>query len=206
MTCRVKICGITNLEDALHACEEGADALGFVFYPPSPRYISPEQANAIVEKLPPFVTPVALFVNASEEQVAQVVSQNSRWLIQFHGDEVESDCVKYDRPYLKALRMKDGVDIKAQAESFPSALAILLDAYKPGVPGGTGESFDWAAIPNQMPKPIVLAGGLSPENVKLAVKATKPYAVDVSGGVELSKGIKNKFKVKEFISGAKSGY
>ena len=205
MNCRVKICGITNLADALAACELGADALGFVFYEPSPRYISPEVANDIVRQLPPFITPVALFVNANDDQIRQVVADNPRWLIQFHGDELESDCVKFERPYIKALRMKEGVDIQAQALSYPNALAILLDAYKPGVPGGTGEAFNWDKIPAQMPKPIVLAGGLSPQNVQLAVKQTKPYAVDVSGGVELSKGIKNHLKVKEFISGAKSG-
>ncbi|QRV23903.1 phosphoribosylanthranilate isomerase [Marinomonas foliarum] len=205
MNCRVKICGITNLEDAMMACKHGADAIGFVFYEKSPRYVSPETANSIVEQLPPFVTPVALFVDASASLIESVVSANARWMIQFHGVESESECCRYKRPYMKALRVKQGDNVSALVDQYPSALAILLDAYKAGVPGGTGEVFDWCLIPEGLSKPIVLAGGLTGENVKQAIEQVSPYAVDVSGGVELSKGIKSEPKVQEFIRGAKCG-
>lgn len=203
MNCRVKICGITNLEDALMACRHGADALGFVFYEKSPRYVSSEVANSIVSQLPPFVTPVALFVDADEALINSVISSSSRWVIQFHGSESESECFSYQRPYMKALRVQKGDDVAALVNQYPSASAMLLDAYKAGVPGGTGEVFDWSLIPDGLSKPIILAGGLTPSNVAQAIKQVKPYAVDVSGGVELSKGIKSEPKVQEFISGAK---
>ncbi|REG83296.1 phosphoribosylanthranilate isomerase [Marinomonas pollencensis] len=203
MPCRVKICGITNLEDALAACHDGADALGFVFYEKSPRYIDPVKANAIVSQLPPFVVPVALFVDASAEDIEAVVADNARWLIQFHGNESEQECLSYNRSYIKALRVKEGDDLQEAAQAYQSASAILLDAYKAGVPGGTGEVFNWSLIPEEMPLPVILAGGLTPDNVARAVEQVAPYAVDVSGGVEASKGIKNKLKVKQFISGAK---
>ncbi|MFT2099251.1 phosphoribosylanthranilate isomerase [Marinomonas sp. 2405UD66-6] len=205
MTCRVKICGITNIDDALMACRHGADALGFVFYEKSPRYVPPDVANAIVSQLPPFVTPVALFVDADVSIIDSVVSENSRWVIQFHGSENEVECASYNRPYMKALRVKEGDDIAALVDQYSTATAILLDAYKPGVPGGTGEQFDWSLIPEELSKPIVLAGGLTPENIADAVEQVSPYAVDVSGGVELSKGIKSESKVQKFISGAKCG-
>lgn len=205
MTCRVKICGITNHEDAQMACRYGADALGFVFYEKSPRYITPETANSIVASLPPFVTPVALFVDANSDVIDSVIKGSPRWMIQFHGSESESECVSYQRPYMKALRIKKGDDVAALVSGFLSATAILLDAYKAGVPGGTGEVFDWSLIPDELPKPVVLAGGLTPENIKEAIKQVAPYAVDVSGGVELSKGIKSEPKVQEFICGAKCG-
>ena len=205
MNCRVKICGITNLEDALMACRHGADALGFVFYEKSPRYVSPEVANSIVSQLPLFVTPVALFVDADEFLINSVINGNSRWAIQFHGSESESECASYQRPYMKALRIQQGDDVAALVDQYPSASAMLLDAYKAGVPGGTGEVFDWSLIPATLSKPIVLAGGLTPSNVEQAIKQVKPYAVDVSGGVELTKGIKSELKVQEFISGAKRG-
>jgi phosphoribosylanthranilate isomerase len=205
MNCRVKICGITNLEDALMACRHGADALGFVFYEKSPRYVSSEVANSIVSQLPPFVTPVALFVDADGTLINSVISGSSRWIIQFHGSESESECFSYQRPYMKALRVQKGDDVTALVNQYPSASAMLLDAYKAGVPGGTGEVFDWSLIPDNLSKPIVLAGGLTPSNVEQAIKQVKPYAVDVSGGVELSKGIKSEPKVQEFISGAKCG-
>ncbi|MBJ7539024.1 phosphoribosylanthranilate isomerase [Marinomonas transparens] len=205
MNCRVKICGITNVEDALMACRHGADALGFVFYAKSPRYVSPEVANDIVAQLPPFVTPVALFVDADESLITKVVTANSRWMIQFHGSETEAECSGYQRPYMKALRVKEGDDIASLTDQYPTASAILLDAYKAGVPGGTGEVFNWSLIPASLSKPLVLAGGLTVENVEQAVKQVAPYAVDVSGGVELSKGLKSESKVQEFISGAKRG-
>jgi len=205
MNCRTKICGITNLEDALVACEYGADALGFVFYEKSPRYIDPIKANQIVEKLPPFVVPIALFVNASEENVEQVVGGSNRWIIQFHGDESNQECVKYQRDFIKALRVKPTDDINHEITKFPDASAILLDAYKAGVPGGTGESFNWDLVPKNACKPIILAGGLTINNIRQAVEQVEPYAVDVSGGVELTKGIKDHKKVQQFITGAKCG-
>ena len=203
MNCRVKICGITNIEDAMMACKHGADALGFVFYEKSPRYVSPETANSIIEHLPPFVTPVALFVDADSLLIESVVSANTRWMIQFHGTEAESECCRYDRPYIKALRIQRGDDVSALVDQYPSAVAVLLDAYKAGVPGGTGQVFDWSLIPKGLSKPMVLAGGLTPKNIKQAIKQVSPYAVDVSGGVELSKGIKSEPRVQEFIRGAK---
>ena len=205
MNCRVKICGITNIEDALDAVAAGADALGFVFYEKSPRYVSPEVANQIVAKLPPFVVPVALFVDADKALVNSVIAGSPRWMIQFHGNETESECVSYGRHYMKALRVKEGDDIARSVSQYDSANAILLDAYKQGVPGGTGETFNWSLIPNNLTKPIVLAGGLTPDNVRLAVRQVQPYAVDVSGGVELTKGRKDSQKVIEFITGAKRG-
>ncbi len=205
MSCRVKICGITNLEDALQAVEAGADALGFVFYDKSPRYVSPDVANQIVSQLPPFVVPVGLFVNAPDDLVEQVSQGSLRWVIQFHGDETPEQCESYGKPYYKALRMKPDVDVLREASNYPSALAILLDAYKPGIPGGTGETFNWNAIPAQLPKPLILAGGLTPDNVATAVNTVKPYAVDVSGGVERSKGLKDPDRVIQFINGAKHG-
>lgn len=203
MTCRVKICGITNLEDALIACRHGADALGFVFYEKSPRYIDPQAANDIVAKLPPFVVPVALFVNAEPSLIERVISGSARWTIQFHGDETESACLPYNRPYIKALRVREGGDIVALGQAYSSASAILLDAYKKGVPGGTGELFDWQLIPKELPFSVILAGGLTPQNVRAAVEQVAPYAVDVSGGVERSKGLKSESRIQEFIIGAK---
>ncbi|RBP84829.1 phosphoribosylanthranilate isomerase [Marinomonas rhizomae] len=205
MNCRVKICGITNLDDAIMACRHGADALGFVFYNKSPRSVTPDVANSIVSQLPPFVTPVALFVDADESLIQTVITGSPRWVIQFHGSESESQCAAYQRPYMKALRIQSGDDVAALVAEYPTASAMLLDAYKAGVPGGTGEVFDWSLIPARLSKPIVLAGGLTPQNVRQAIEQVKPYAVDVSGGVELSKGIKSDLKVQEFISGAKCG-
>lgn len=203
MSCRVKICGITNLNDALQAIDAGADALGFVFYDKSPRYVSPKVANEIVAQLPPFVVPVGLFVDAESALITEVTQACSRWVVQFHGDESPEECDAHKVPYYKALRMKPAMDVAAEANRYPKSLAILLDAYKPGVPGGTGETFDWAAIPSDLPKPLILAGGLTPDNVELAVESVQPYAVDVSGGVEQAKGIKNPQKVVQFINGAK---
>lgn len=203
MNCRVKICGITSLEDALHAVNAGADALGFVFYDKSPRYISPEAANAIIALLPPFVVPIALFVNADESLVNALISGSKRWIIQFHGDESPESCAKYAVPFYKAIRMKPEVDLQVEVERYSEALAILLDAYKPGVPGGTGETFDWHLIPENLAKPVILAGGLTVDNVAEAVQAVRPYAVDVSGGVEKEKGLKDPDKVALFIKRAK---
>jgi len=205
MRTRVKICGITRLEDALAAARAGADALGFVFYPPSPRNIEPEQAARIIAALPPFVTTVALFVNADAETIAEVVSLARVDLLQFHGNECPDYCARQGRPWIKAIRMKEGVDLEAEAERYSAASALLLDAYRPGVPGGTGEAFDWERIPVPLRERIVLAGGLTPENVAEAVRQVRPWAVDVSGGVEAAPGIKDAGKIERFIRGATLG-
>ena len=204
MSCRVKICGITNLEDARLAVLADADALGFVFYSNSPRYITPDAANEIVAKLPPFVTPVALFVDADPEEVLKVMMGSRRWVFQFHGNESRHDCERYGVPYYKALRMKPDLNVQDEVASYHSASAILLDAYKPGVPGGTGETFDWQAIPDNLDIPIILAGGLTVGNVAQAVTSVRPYAVDVSGGVEYQKGKKAPTKMNDFVRLAKS--
>lgn len=199
MSTRVKICGITRLEDAQLAIAAGADALGFVFYEPSPRYVSPEVAAAIIRELPPFVVTTALFVDAPETYVRQVLEQTQIDLLQFHGDETPVFCEQFNRPYIKALRVKPTLDLLAEQNRFQSARALLLDAYKPGVPGGTGESFDWALIPKVLAPKIILAGGLDAGNVARAIAEVKPFAVDVSGGVEASKGIKDANKIKRFF-------
>lgn len=199
MSTRVKICGITRLEDAQLAIAAGADALGFVFYEPSPRYVSPTTAAAIIRELPPFVVTTALFVDASETYVRQVLEQTQIDLLQFHGDETPAFCEQFNRPYIKALRVKPTLDLLAEQTRFESARALLLDAYKPGVPGGTGESFDWALIPKALAPKIILAGGLDAGNVARAIAEVKPFAVDVSGGVEASKGIKDANKIKRFF-------
>ncbi|WP_228050649.1 phosphoribosylanthranilate isomerase [Pontibacterium sinense] len=195
---RIKICGITRQEDADAAVAAGADALGFVFYDPSPRNVNVDQAAEIIRNLPAFVTSTALFVNADVAFVQRVIDSTGLDLLQFHGDEDVAYCEQFDRPYMKAIRMKPGVDIQAECERYASATAILLDAYRPGVPGGTGESFDWDRIPSELKKPIVLAGGLEPDNIRRAVETVRPFAVDVSGGVEASKGIKDKAKIEKF--------
>jgi phosphoribosylanthranilate isomerase len=197
---RVKICGITNLGDALSAVDAGCDALGFVFYSKSPRAVTPKQAAEIISKLPAFVTSVALFVNETAEIVNQVIAETGVDLLQFHGDESAEFCTAFSRPYIKALRMKPELDLTAQFESYASSQGILLDAYTPGIPGGTGEMFDWSRIPAERATKIILAGGLSTDNVATAITQVSPYAVDVSGGVEASKGIKDSNKMTDFMS------
>ena len=196
---RVKICGITNTDDVLLACESGADAIGLVFYPPSPRYINIAQAVEVVECLPPFVTSVALFVNAQRNFIEQVIEQVPIDVLQFHGDETAAFCASFKRPYLKAIRMKPGLDLYAVQDEYASAQGLLLDTYKKGVPGGTGESFNWDKVPHDLNLPIILAGGLVPENIAQAISQVKPYAVDVSGGVEASKGKKDPDKIIHFM-------
>ncbi|MCV6612745.1 MAG: phosphoribosylanthranilate isomerase [Amphritea sp.] len=196
---RVKICGITRLEDALAAVEAGADALGFVFYAPSPRAVTVAQAAEIIRQLPPFVTTTALFVNETAEQIETVIAETGIDLLQFHGDETPEFCAQFSRPYFKALRMAPGIDVAAESVRYTAARGILLDAYRAGVPGGTGEVFDWDRIPENLDKPLILAGGLDHTNVAQAVAQVEPYAVDVSGGVELSKGVKDKSKITLFM-------
>jgi len=204
MRTRVKICGITREQDAEAAVECGADAIGFVFYESSPRHITVERAAAIARLLPPFVTTVALFVNADEVTVASVVDQVGVDLLQFHGQERPDYCASHRRPWIRAVRVKPETDLLTLQSEFAAARGLLLDAYRPGVPGGTGETFDWDRIPMELASQIVLAGGLSPENVGDAVRRVRPYAVDVSGGVEAAKGIKDRQKIKAFIEEVRS--
>lgn len=197
---RIKICGITSAIDAQQAVDVGADAIGLVFYEPSPRAVDVEQAKSIVAKLPPFISVVALFVNPEVKVVQQVLNEVRIDLLQFHGDEENDFCSQFQRPFIKAIRVRQAQDVVASCLRFTNALAILLDSYKPGVPGGTGETFDWSMIPKNHIKPLILAGGLTPENVADAVIDIQPFAVDVSGGVEKAKGIKDHEKINEFIS------
>ncbi|WDH24944.1 phosphoribosylanthranilate isomerase [Pseudomonas chlororaphis] len=196
---RSKICGITRIEDALAAVEAGADAIGLVFYAKSPRAVNVQQARAIIAALPPFVTTVGLFVNASRCELGEILDAVPLDLLQFHGDETPADCEGYHRPYIKALRVKVGDDIASRCAVYARASGILLDTYVEGVPGGTGEAFDWSLVPQGLSKPIILAGGLTAENVGQAIAQVRPYAVDVSGGVEQSKGIKDHAKIRAFM-------
>ena len=200
MRTRAKICGITRLEDALAAVEHGADAIGLVFYKPSPRYVSIEQAAAISAALPPFVSVVALFVDPTQAEVNAVLSRVRIDVLQFHGEESEVECAQYSLPYLKVIRVKTDTNLIQYAQAYSTVKALLLDTYSEHAVGGTGQVFDWSLIPNNLPVPIILAGGLTPENVNEAVKQVKPYAVDVSGGVETSKGIKNSVKIAAFMA------
>lgn len=211
-TPRVKICGITRPDDGRHAARAGADAIGLVFYPPSPRYVSPRQAADIVAALPPFVTTVGLFVDAPPEQIAALLEEVPLDMLQFHGDESPEYCAGFQRPWIKALRMRDGVDPRAEADRYGAAGArgLLVDSYVPGVPGGTGERFDWGRLPADPTLPLVLAGGLDPANVAEAVRRVRPWAVDVSGGVEVigvdgrrQGGIKDPGAVSAFIRAAR---
>lgn len=202
---RIKICGITSLTDAQAAVAAGADALGFVFYPPSPRAVSPAQAREIVRELGPLVTLVGLFVDASPAEVQSVLAEVPLHLLQFHGEESPSYCESFGRPYMKALRMRPDLDLDASFALYQSASAILLDAYRPGVPGGTGETFDWQRVPRNPSRPLVLAGGLTPENVTAALQATGVDSLDVSGGVECAPGRKDPIKIQTFIHNARHG-
>jgi len=197
---RVKICGITRIEDAIAAVDAGADALGFVFYAKSPRAVSIADAADIIDRLPAFVTSVALFVDAEPDYVKQVIAQTRVDLLQFHGNETPQMCAQFERPFIKALRMRPDVDLNQQVLAYANAKGVLLDAYTPGIPGGTGEQFDWSRIPAEIASQITLAGGLDSSNVAAAIEQVGPYAVDVSGGVELSKGIKDARKLKQFFA------
>lgn len=196
---RSKICGITRIEDALAAVEAGADAIGLVFYAKSPRAVSIEQAAAILQALPPFVTTVGLFVDMPRDELQQLLQRLPLDLLQFHGDESPADCEGHGRPYIKALRVRPGEDVSAAMAPYSGARGILLDTFVEGVPGGTGASFDWSLVPENAGKPIILAGGLDAGNVAVAISQVRPYAVDVSGGVEVSKGIKDVGKIRAFI-------
>ncbi len=203
MRTRVKICGITNAEDALNAIKYGADAIGLVFYASSPRFVTISQAQQIVAAIPPFVSVVALFVNAPTAEIEAVLSQVRIDVLQFHGDENSAECERIKLPYLKAIRVKNDTNLLQCEVEFGSAKALLLDTYSETAFGGTGHVFNWALIPQNMTKPIILAGGLNPENVADAIKQVQPYAVDVSGGVEASKGIKDLAKIAAFMQAVK---
>jgi phosphoribosylanthranilate isomerase len=196
---RVKICGITRIEDALSAVELGADAIGLVFYEASPRNVSIEQAKTIVDSLPPFVSKVGLFVNESPSHIENILARVNLDILQFHGDESPEACERINIPYYKAIRVKDDTNLIQYAQLYQSAKALLVDTYTESAVGGTGMVFDWKLIPANISKPLILAGGLTPVNVGLAIEQVHPYAVDVSGGVELSKGIKDAKKMAAFM-------
>ena len=199
MRTRVKICGITSIEDALAVSAAGADALGLVFAEKSPRFVDIGRAAAIVRALPPFVTVVGLFVDAPPEHIREVLGQVPLDLIQFHGRETPEQCRGYGRPYIKAIAMGEDADPKAQAQAYGDAAGFLLDTYNPAVAGGTGQVFDWGRVPRDFDRPLILAGGLTPENVAAAIRQARPYAVDVSSGVEQGKGIKDPAKISAFM-------
>ena len=199
MRVRAKICGITRVEDALSAVEQGADAIGLVFYDQSPRNVSIKQAVEIAGNVPAFVSVVGLFVNAEPSFINEVISNVKIDLLQFHGDESPEECASYSLPFIKAIRVKSDTNLVQYAKDYSTAKALLLDAYTEGVAGGTGHVFDWNLIPKQLAKPIILAGGLKADNVAQAIQQVLPYAVDVSGGVEASKGIKDAVKIAAFM-------
>jgi len=201
---RIKVCGITRVEDALIAADAGADAIGLVFYPDSPRHVSVDRAAEICAALPPFVTTVGLFVDAEMGLIGDVLARVSIDLLQFHGAEAVADCERPGRPYIKALRMRASVDPRAGIDGYPSALGMLLDTYRAGVPGGTGEVFDWSQVPSDLKTPIILAGGLNPDNVCAAVERLRPWAVDVSGGVESAPGVKDAARIAGFVEAVRA--
>lgn len=197
---RVKICGITNLADAVNAATMGADAIGLVFYADSPRNVDIDTAREIIAALSPFVTTVGLFVDPTPDHINSVLDEVSLDLLQFHGDETPEQCRRFSKPYIKAVRMRDNIILSELIERYPDASALLLDAHVEGMVGGTGQQFEWDLIPYQLDKPIILAGGLDPANVAAAIRQVQPYAVDVSGGVESVKGVKDRDKIAAFIS------
>jgi phosphoribosylanthranilate isomerase len=203
---RIKVCGLRDRETVLQTIAYGADAIGLVFYPPSPRHVSIELAAELASALPAFVSTVALFVNAEAKFVSSVLENVPIDLLQFHGDESLADCVQFARPFIKAIRLKPDINLVEYAQRYvhPLCRGILVDAWVDGVPGGTGEAFDWRLLPEQLPLPLILSGGLHPENVASAVQQVKPWAVDVSSGVESSKGVKDLQRVCAFINAVHS--
>lgn len=200
MRTRIKICGITRPEDAIAAGHAGADAIGLVFYDRSPRRVDEAQAAAVIAALPPFVSVVALFVDAPEARIRHLIDTLRIDLLQFHGDEAPEACRNHGRPYLKAIRMRPDVDLRVEAARYHDAAALLLDTYREGIPGGTGESFGWQPLPAEIGHPVLLAGGLRPDNVGGAIRIVRPYGVDVSGGVEVAGGIKDAGRIRAFVA------
>jgi phosphoribosylanthranilate isomerase len=199
MKTRIKMCGLTREEDVDAAIESGADAIGFVFYPPSPRFVSPQKAAQLAKRIPPFVDVVGLFVNESPELVLATCEQLPINILQFHGDESADYCRQFDRPYLRAARVRPGLDLVEFGRSYSDARGLLLDAFVDGY-GGGGHVFDWTLIPQDLPGFLVLSGGLTVANVGDAIARVRPVAVDVSSGVEMSKGIKDHSKIAAFVA------
>jgi len=201
MRTKIKICGITNSKNALDAVDLGVDALGFVFFGESPRYIEPKKARKIINLLPLFVLRVGLFVNASKEEVLSAISDSSVNVLQFHGDEDEQFCNQFNLPYIKAISFQDGVNLLEYCKLFTSSSAILIDTYSENMRGGTGKTFNWDLLPKELPLPLIIAGGLDSGNVSSLINSINPYGVDVSGGVESDKGIKDYTMMKNFVLG-----
>jgi phosphoribosylanthranilate isomerase len=204
MRTRVKMCGITRVEDAVYAAALGVDAIGLVFYAGSPRCISAQRAAKIIRSVPAFVTTVGLFVNAAVPEIEQVLELAPVDVLQFHGEEDRDQCERWRKPYIKAIRMQDHVDVDAACRTYRTAGALLLDTHVTGVAGGTGRTFDWSRVPSGSGCPIILAGGLTPDNVADAIARVHPYAVDVSGGIEAEKGIKDHAKMEAFVRSVNS--
>jgi phosphoribosylanthranilate isomerase len=201
---RIKICGITRAEDALAAAEAGADAIGFIFHRPSPRYVEPPKAAEIARRVPPFVTTVGVFVDADADFVREATRLARFAMLQFHGDETPQACAQFAHPFMKAVRVRPGVDLLQYATLFSGASALLLDAFRPGIPGGTGLSFDWSLVPAGLPGRIVLAGGLTDANVGEGIRRMRPWAVDVLSGVEASPGIKDPARIARFVAAVRA--
>jgi phosphoribosylanthranilate isomerase len=203
MATAVKICGITRVEDGLAAAHAGAHAVGFVFQSASPRCVAAQRVREVIEQLPPFVTTVGLFVDPDAQTVEAVLREAPLQLLQFHGNEAPDFCASFGLPYLKACRVAPGTDLLQYAALYDRAQGLLLDAFVDGAHGGTGRSFDWSLIPRDLPLPVVLAGGLTPANVTEAIRAVRPWAVDVSSGVEREKGVKDAAKIAAFMRGVR---
>ena len=201
---RIKICGITRIDDARAAIAAGVDAVGLVFYPRSPRCLDIESARSIVDQLPPLVTVVGVFVNQTIEQVREIADRASLDILQLHGDETPEQCRRYGQPYIKGVRMRDDVDLTATAYAYSDCRGLLLDTYKPGTEGGTGETFSWKRIPATMIKPVILAGGLNPANVGEAIETVRPFAVDVSSGVEKTQGVKDAREIERLVKAVRA--
>lgn len=205
MTVRAKICGITRLEDAKAAVHYGADAIGFVFWNGSARYIAPERAREIIAELPPFISAVGVYVDPDAAWVEESSSVARLSLLQFHGNEEPDFCERFFLPYIKAVRVRAGLDLLQYATRYTGARGLLMDTYVEGEPGGTGNAFDWDLIPRNLPLPVILSGGLQAENVAEAIRRAQPSAVDVSSGVETARGIKNPQKIAAFMRGVRAG-
>jgi len=203
MQTRVKVCGITSIEDAQWLCQTGVNAIGLVFYKKSPRHVTVQQAIEICRAIPPFVSIVGLFVNKPADEVDAILAQVPLDLLQFHGAEAVDYCSQFSRPYIKAVPMQGLTDFSAYADQYPNAKGFLVDSHAPDSVGGTGKTFDWTQVPQNYPKPIILAGGLRAENIAAAIEMTNVYAVDVSSGVESSPGQKDKQKVEKFMQEVK---
>ncbi len=202
---RIKICGLTRESDLAAAVAAGTDAIGFVFYAPSPRAVEAEQARALMDALPPFVAGIGLFVDAEPDFVRSVLARVPLDMLQFHGEEPPAYCEAFHRPWVKAIRMRPKTDLRALTRRYRDARGLLLDTYDPAIVGGTGRRFDWDLVPEWLAPRIVLAGGLNPGNVAEAIRRVSPYALDVSGGVESAKGVKDRAKLEAFLQGAKDG-